>query len=346
MRRSILLGTIGLIIIPLLNSVWATSDLSPLGRPNVSISPISGPPGTQITITVSNIPDISKEAYPYTDLYIYLPFSESFGTTVQSQCGGGDCFPIYTHDDAVNRDMADRTVTFTLFGTINPNPVYLDGLENSVCDVTVNGITAERYSTLCNTKDQPSGTYNIKVGWAEENAPQINNIVQTIQFVVTQPLQPPPTQVADNGNSIIQAYQNGQITQSEFENKLAALGWNQEAIRQAMATIGKLPHQMGAPVPDQMQQIQQGVQKAETQFKSQPAGQTTPVTQTTQPLEQTTQPVTQTTQPVEQTTGPVTIQTQSPQVQTDTKPTPNYPWTVITIALCLGAVAAIGGTFL
>jgi hypothetical protein len=329
----------GLIILPLLNSAGATSDLSTLGRPDVTISPISGPPGTPITITISNIPDISKESYPYPDLYIYLPFSDSFGTTVSSQCGGEDCFPIYTYDDAVNHDFAARTVTFTLFSTGNPNPVYLNGLENSVCDVVVNGKTADRYSTLCNAKDQPTGTYNIRLGWAEENAPQINYIVQTIQFTVTPGSPPPPPQVADNGNSIIQAYQNGQISQSEFYSELAALGWNLDEIRQAMAVIGKLPHQMGAPVPDEMQQIQQGVQKAEQQ--SQPTG------QTAQPAtEQTGQTVIQQTTPVIPQTDPVTIQTeQQPQVQTGPSPAPNNgTWTMILVALCLGAAAAMGAS--
>ena len=322
----------GLIVLPLLNSAGATSDDSTLCSPSVTISPISGPPGTPITITVSNIPDISKETYPYSDLYIYLPFSESFGTTVQSQCGGGDCFPIYTHYDAVNHDFGPRTVTFTLFGTINPNPVYLNGFENSVCDVVVNGKTVERYSTLCNTKDQPTGTYTIKLGWAEENAPQINSVVQTIQFAVTPALTPPPTQVADNGNSIIQAYQNGQISEAEFESKLSALGWNQDEIRQALATIGKLPHQLGAPVPDQMQQIQHGVQKAQEQA-------TTTVQTTSTPV-QTTQPET----PV-QITDQLSKQTQpTQQSQPQVSPTQQNSWTMITILASVGAAVAIGGS--
>lgn len=334
----------GLIVLPLLNSAGATSDVSTLGSPSVTISPISGPPGTQVTITVSNIPDISKEAYPYSDLYIYLPFSESFGSTVQSQCGGGDCFPIYTHYDAVNHDFAARTVTFTLFGTINPNPVYLNGLVNSVCDVVVNGKTDARYSTLCNTKDQPPGTYDIKLGWAEENAPQINHIVQTMQFVVTQPLPTPPTQVADNGNSVIQAYQNGQISQAEFESKLTALGWNQNEIRQALGTIGKLPQQLGAPAPDQMQQIQQGVQKAAQQAN-------TPQVQTTQPATpvQTTQQITpQTTQqvtPVQTTQSILPDQTQQPQqTQVQDSPMQKNSWTMIAILASIAAAVAIGGS--
>jgi hypothetical protein len=334
LRRSVLIGVVGLFMLPLLNSAGATTDLSTLGSPDVTISPISGPPGTPITITVSNIPDISNEAYPYSDLYIYLPFSDSFGTTPQSQCGGQDCFPIYTHYDALNHDFADRTVTFTLFSTSNPNPVYLNGLENSVCDVVVNGKTVERYSTLCNTKDQPTGIYNIRFGWGEENAPQINYITQTIQFTVTPGSPLPPPQVADTGNSIIQAYQNGQISQSEFYSKLSALGWNQDEIRQAMAVIGKLPHQMGTPVPDEMQQIQQGVQKA--------------VEQNSQPIEPAAQPVTeQTTQPVTSPADPVTIQTTQPSSQVHTDPglaTNTGTLTMILIALCLGAAAAMGAS--
>ncbi len=109
------------------------------------------------------------------------------------------------------------------YSTTNPNPVYLNGFENSVCDVVVNGKTVERYSTLCNTKDQPIGTYEIKFGWAEENAPQINYIVKTVQFTVTPGSSPSAPQEADNGNSIIQAYQNGQISESVFYSKLSAL---------------------------------------------------------------------------------------------------------------------------
>ena len=331
------------ILLPIFSSVWATSDLSTLESPNITISPTYGPPGTKITITISNIPDISKETYPYPDLYIYLPFSQSFGVTPQSQCGGEDCFPIYTHDEAVNHDAADRTVTFSLFSAMNPNPVYLNGFENSVCDVTVNGKTVERYSTLCNTKDQPSGTYYIKFGWAEENAPQINYIVKTIPFTVIPGSTPPVPQKVDNGNSIIQEYQNGQISESDFYNKLVALGWNSEQIRQALATIGKLPHQMGAPAPDEMQQIQQGVQKAAQQFNS------LPTQQAPQQSIPQTQPATE-----EQTAESlVPYKTESPQQQVptttqvtvDTNPnTQNNSWAMITIIASIGAASAIGGS--
>lgn len=345
LRSLAIFALTSMLVLPLLNSVYATSDLSSLGSPQVTISPSSGPPGTQITVTVSHIPDVSKESYPYPDLYIYMPFSKPFGTTPQSQCDGVDCFPIYTHDDAVNHDFGDRTITFTLFSTTNPNTSYLNGLENSPCDVIVNGKDLQRYSTLCNAKDEPPGTYTIKFGWAEQNAPQIHYIVKTAQFTVMPSSPLPRPQVADNGNSIITAYQKGEITDSEFYSKLTALGWNAEQIRQALAVIHKLPHQMGAPVPDEMQQIVEGVQKAAQQYNSQPSVQTTSnpdQSMPSVPSEQTAQSMTPYLQ--QQSVQP-SPQVQPTPVQTDGSTSQNNPWAVMTIVATLGAAAAIGGGF-
>lgn len=246
-----------LVVIPFFGSSWATTDLSTLGSPDVTISPTSGPPGSKITITVSNIPDISKEAYPYPDLYIYLPFSKPFGTTVTSHCGGEDCFPIYTHDNALNHDFANRTVTFSLFSTSNPNPVFLNGFENSVCDVVVNGKIIERFSTLCNTKNEPVDTYEIRLAWELESDLEQAYTVKTVQFTVTPGSQPSPLPVAEKGNLIIKQFQNGTISKTQFESKLRELGWNDEQIRQALAVMGKLPHQMGSFGPDSTQEALQ-----------------------------------------------------------------------------------------
>src|SRR5437899_886335 len=175
----------GLLFIPVISTAWATTDLSTLGSPYVTISPTSGPPGTKITVTVSNLPDISSEQYPYPELYIFLPFSQPFGVTLSSHCQGQDCFPIYTYNDALNHNTADRTLTFSLFSTHNPKPVYLNGLENSVCDVVMNAKTIERFSTLCNTKDEPTGTYQIKLAWALETDQDKIYPVKAVQFTVT-----------------------------------------------------------------------------------------------------------------------------------------------------------------
>jgi hypothetical protein len=256
--KNTLLLLIGLGVIPLCNAVWAT-DLSTLGNPHVSISPSSGPPGTKITITVSHIPDISKTSYPYPDLYIYLPFSQPFGTTLPSHCGGQDCFPIYTHDDALNQDFSDRVITFSLPSTSNSKPVFLNGFENSVCDVTVNGKILERFSTLCNSKDEPQGTYQIKIAWGLESDSEQSYIANTIPFLVTLGTSPSEIPVADNGDAILKEYQNGTISQTQFYADLKARNWNDEQIRQALAVIGKLSSQTGILNPDYKLSIHQNV---------------------------------------------------------------------------------------
>lgn len=329
MKKSISFGLMGLLFIPVISSAWATTDLSTLGSPDVTISPTSGPPGTQITVTVSNLPDLSSQQYPYPELYIYLPFSQPFGVTLSSHCQGQDCFPIYTYNDALNHNTADRTITFSLFSTSNPKPVYLNGLEDSVCDVVINGKTIERFSTLCNTKNEPLGTYQIKLAWALQSDLEQTRTAKTVQFTVTPSPSPSLPDVADNGNTIIRLYQYGIISESQFEAQLKGLGWNDEQIREAKAVIGKLPHQTGAPAPDQMQQIQQGVQKA-AEANSQPE-------QTTQ-----TEPYVQ----VETIPNPNLEQkSQLPtQVQTENSSQQNSPsWTMITIGATIGAAAAIAG---
>lgn len=243
--KKILLVLAGLIIISISNAVWATTDLSILGSPDVTISPNSGPPGTKITVTISNIPDISKTSYPYPDLYIYLPFSQPFGTSISSHCGGQDCFPVYTHDNALNHDFADRNITFSLFSTSNPKPVFLNSMENTVCDIAVNGKTVERFSTLCNTKVEPQGVYQIKLAWILESDLEQSYPVKSISFVVTPEKPSASIPIADNGNTLLKEYQNGTISQTQFYAELKSRGWTDDQIRQALAVIGKLPHQMG-----------------------------------------------------------------------------------------------------
>lgn len=235
----------------MLNSVWATTDLSTLGSPDVTISPpISGAPGTKITITISHIPDISKASYPYPDLYIYLPFSQPFGTSLSSHCEGQDCFPVYTYNDAANQNFSNRTITFSLPSTSNPAPVFLNGMENTVCDVILNGKTIERFSTLCNTKVEPLGLYQIKLAWILESNLEQRYTVKTIPFIVTSQTVSPSSPIADNGNTLLREYQDGTISQAQFYTQLKSRGWTDEQIRQALAVIGKLPHQMGISGPD------------------------------------------------------------------------------------------------
>ena len=248
--KILVIALVGLLVISLHSNVWATTDLSTLPSPDVMISPTSGPPGTKITITIYNLPDISNENYPYPDLYVYMPFSQSFGQGLQSHCDRLDCFPVYTHDDALKHNLVNRTITFSLPSVNNPNPVFLNGMENSICDIILNGKTVERFSTLCNTKNEPEGVYKINIGWTLESDLEQIQIIKTIQFTVTKGISSQTTPTANNGDLIIKEYQNGTISQSTFYTKLHSLGWDDEQIRQALAVIGKLPHQMGVFGPD------------------------------------------------------------------------------------------------
>ncbi len=252
MIKSVSFALSVLLFVSISSTAWATTDLGTLGKPTVTIRPISGSPGTTVTITVSNLPDISNQSYPYPDLYLYLPFSKSFGTTVPSHCGGVDCFPVYTFGDAQNKNLAVRTITFTLFGVNNPSPVYLGGTENTICDVLMNNKTELRYSTLCNAHDQPNGTYNIQLAWALESNLDQNYVVASIPFNVTKGSPIVASPVINPSDQIIKEYQNNTISESQFENELKALGWNAEQIRQAAAVIGKLPQyeNNNNPVPE------------------------------------------------------------------------------------------------
>lgn len=232
------------------NAVWATTELDTLGIPDVKLSTNSGSPGSNIVIKISHIPNISKESYPYPDLYLYLPFSQPFGTSLQSNCGGQDCFPIYTHDDALNNNFADRTIMFSLPSTSNPPPKVLNGFENSVCDIVLNNKTIERFSTLCNTKNEPNGVYSIRLAWVIESDRAQSYTVKTIPFTVASTFSTNSLSVADNGDVILKEYQNGTINLQQFYAELKVRNWTDEQIRQALGVLGKLPHQMGFSGPD------------------------------------------------------------------------------------------------
>jgi len=330
-----------ILVIPLYGSAWATTDPVTLGSPDVTISPLSGPPGTMITITVSHIPNISKEAYPYPDLYIYLPFSKPFGVTVPSHCGGQDCFPIYTHGDSLNQNFGNRTITFSLFSKNNPNPIFNNGYENTVCDVVVNNVIVERYSTLCNTKDEPVGVYQINLVWALETNLEQSYTTKTVQFTVTAGSPSAPPQVAENGNSVIKEYQGGKINGTEFVSKLRALGWNDEQIRQALAVIGKLPHQTGSMGPDNTQTVLQQVNgsKNNTQKSSsvtventtQKSSQPTPESTTVPTPESTTVPTPPSVNNSEQNSSPISSQQNS------------SSWNNVIIGSSIAAVTVVAG---
>lgn len=258
-----------LLLLPLSNQAWAKYDASHLREPEITVTPTSGPPGTEITIIVSNFPDISDEPYPYPDFYVYLPFAAAIGSNIPGPCGKEMCFPIYTYEDAQRENFADKTITFTLFSLSNPKPVYEAGLLHSVCDVMVNGKIQQSFPDTCFKKNQPSGDYEIKFAWATKTHPDEPYILKTVTFTVTEGGEAPEPTSENPADVIIKQYELGLISEAEFEENLRDLGYNSEEIRQAKALIGKLPHQIAGQAEDQQQAIEEGIEKAKEESKSQ-----------------------------------------------------------------------------
>jgi len=254
--KKLLAFTLLLLLIPF-SPAWAAYDGSHLREPEIKMTPTSGPPGTKITITVSNFPDISNEPYPYPDFYIYLPFAAAaVGTNVPSQCGKEMCFPIYTYEDAQKKNFADKTITFALFSLTNPKPVYLSGLPHSVCDIIVNSKVQQSYSDVCNTKSQPTGEYEIKFAWATKTKPDEPYFIKTLKFTVTEGTPPTEPEGLRLDQTLMELYKEGVISEQTFEDELKGLGYSDEEIRQAKAVLGKLPHQENAepPAPEEIKE--------------------------------------------------------------------------------------------
>jgi hypothetical protein len=257
--------TLLLLLIPL-GSALAAYDGSHLREPEIKMTPTSGPPGTKITITVSNFPDISNEPYPYPDFYIYLPFAAAaVGTNVPSQCGMEMCFPIYTYEDAQRKNFADKTITFTLFGLTNPKPVYLDGLPHSVCDIIVNSKVQQSYSDVCNTKSQPTGEYEIKLAWATKTKPDEPYFIKTLKFTVIEGSPPPEPEGLRLDQTLMDLYKDGVITEQTFEDELKQLGYSDEEIRRAKSVLGKLPQQENAEptIPEEIKEEPKQIEEPE-----------------------------------------------------------------------------------
>ncbi len=138
----------------------------------------------------------------------------------------------------------------------------------SVCDLKVNGKTIERYSTVCNTYDQPIGEYEIKFAWGIQGSNKFD-VRKIVVFTVTEGQAPQIQQEMNPDDIVLEQYKNGEITEEEFEKKLSELGYDAEGIRKAKALLGKLPHQQGSYSPEQKQAIEEGIIKAEELRKEQ-----------------------------------------------------------------------------
>lgn len=264
----LVLSLVSILLVNLPNSFAQEFDSEALGfdMPDISISSISGPPGTEITITVKNMPPVSDEHDPRTEFFVYLPFVTAIGSNVANNCDGEHCLPVYSFEEVNDDELAPKTIKFALFSTDNPKATVQGGVMESVCDVKINEKTVERYSTVCHDRDQPLGDYEIKFAWGIQRADTFD-VRETVTFTVTEKGTEPVTSSQSTEEEILQKYDNGDMTEEEFEKALRDLGYDDEGIRKAKALLGKLPHQQGAYSPEQKEAIMEGIEKAEEQAK-------------------------------------------------------------------------------
>ncbi|GEM_PF-3598790 len=269
--KKIVLSVFAVLLINQMPSSFAQPEFDSVsmgfGKPEIKVTPLSGPPGTDITIQVTNMPSPPEGQDPRIEFFVYLPFVTALGTGGANNCDGENCFPLYSFEEINGDKVAAKTITFTLFSTDNPKPTIQNGQWESVCDIRVNGKIIARYGTVCNGVDQPLGEYEMKFGWGIQRS-ELYDIRETVTFTVTEHpvVNEPGTQNPDD--IVLEKYKNGEITQAEFEKQLSELGYDAEGIRKAKALLGKLPHQQGSYSPEQKAEIEEGIKKGEEQRKA------------------------------------------------------------------------------
>ena len=253
LRKQLLVGFFILLLIPFSNfdafgqSEFDSAEIG-LDMPTITMTPSSGQPGTEVEIVVSNMPAAPDNIDPRIEFFVYLPFVSAIGSNVPHNCGGESCFALYSFEEVGEDKFPPKTISFTLFSTTNPVPVVEAGLMESVCDLKINGNTIERYSKTCIDKDQPIGEYEIKFGWGIQRT-DVYDIRETKTFTVTEKEVVPQTIQQDEDEMVISQFQEGLISEKEFEERLFELGYDPEEIRQAKSIIGKLEHQEGFQAP-------------------------------------------------------------------------------------------------
>ena len=253
MSRKSAIALMVLLLIPLSNfAVYGQSEFDSaamgLQMPTVEITPTSGQPGTEIEIKVTDMPSAPDDIDPRIEFFIYLPFVSAIGSNVPQNCEGETCFALYSFDEVGENKFAPKTLTFTLFSTTNPEPVVEAGDWKSVCDLKINDKTIERYGQTCTDKDQPIGDYEIKFGWGIQTS-ELYDVRETLTYTVLEKEFIPQQIQQDEDEFVIEQFEEGLISESEFKERLAELGYDPEEIRQAQALIGKLEHQKGFQTP-------------------------------------------------------------------------------------------------
>ena len=224
------------------------SEALGLQMPTITMNPTSGQPGTEVEIKVTNLSAVPENIDPRIEFFIYMPFLSAIGGNVPQNCAGDSCFALYSFDEVGEGKFAPKTITFTLFSTTNPKPVLEAGVWKSICDIKINGQIAERFSNICIDQDQPLGDYEIKFGWGIQTS-ELYDVRKTLTFTVTEKEMIPEEKLQDNEEVLIEQFLEGLITESEFDERLAELGYDPEEARQVKALIGKLEHQEGYQTP-------------------------------------------------------------------------------------------------
>jgi len=224
------------------------SDEMGLQMPMIIMNPTSGQPGTEIEIKVTNLASTPENIDPRIEFFVYLPFLSAIGSNVPNNCAGQSCFALYSFDEVGENKFAPKTITFTLFSTTNPKPIVEEGWMNSVCDLKINGQTIERYGNTCMDKDQPPGDYEIKFGWGIQRS-DLYDVRKTLTFTVTEKIMILEEKLQDEEEFVIEQFLEGLISELEFEERLAELGYDPQETRKVKALIGKLEHQEGYQTP-------------------------------------------------------------------------------------------------
>lgn len=268
LRIILALSAVSILSINVSNSLAQEFDSKEigLGVPDISVSPISGPPGTEITITVKGMPLAPEGHDPRIEFFAYAPFVTALGDNVANNCNGEHCFPVYSFDEINDDKLAPKTIKFSLFSTDNPKATIQGGFQESVCDVIIDGKTIERYGTVCHTMDQPLGDYEIKFAWGIQGSDKFD-IIKTVTFTVTEKGTEIVEATQNPDEALMESYDKGEITEQEFDDAMRELGYDDDAIRKSKALLGKLPHQQGEFAPEQKEAVLEGIEKAEEQAK-------------------------------------------------------------------------------
>jgi hypothetical protein len=224
------------------------SEAMGLQMPTITMSPTSGPPGTEVEISIKDMPSAPDDLDPRIEFFVYLPFVSAIGSNVPSKCAGESCFALYSFEEVGDNKFAPKTITFTLFSSTNPKPIVESGWMESVCDLKINGKTTERYGKACIDLDQPMGDYEIKFGWGIELS-DLYDVRKNLNFTVTEKKLVAEQRQQDQDEFVIEQFEEGLISEFEFKERLAELGYDPEEIRQAQSLIGKLEHQEGFQAP-------------------------------------------------------------------------------------------------